>query len=476
MKPDAAQSLEPRLQQTLNHSQKEAVAASAMTSTSDNFMNPFALHLGASNLQMGLLTGIPQLVGSLIQLLSVWLGTWISRKNIVLASAMLQTAVMLVLATLAILQRPGLATSLIMLVMLYHATSNLIQPQWRAWMGSLVPQKQRGRFFASRNKRTIATSLATFLAGGVLLWLSERYAAAWAGFFFLFMVSAIGRAVSCYFLWCMHDPTPLATESRVKHIFETFPQLRQSLHDATFRTYTLFLAGMHATVAISGPFFAVYLLEELQYSYIEFTITMMAAIATQFVMLRFWGSVSDHHGNRLIMILSSVIIPIVPFLWLVSDNYFWLLGTQLLSGISWSGFNLTTGNYLYDIRPHHSDFATYAAVQAGITSILVFFGSVAGGYIAQQAPALNDMLPLPFASALFIVFLVSGLARFAVLLWFIPRAEEPHIRTRPQLLKIIFRIARYNSISGVQLDYLTVTEKEEELKELHKHHDPQSPS
>ena len=39
----------------------------------------------------------------------------------------------------------------------------------------------------------------------------------------------------------------------------------------------------------------------------------------------------------------------------------------------------------------------------------------------------------------------------AVLLWFIPRAEEPHVRTRPQLLKIIFRVARYNSVSGVAL-------------------------
>jgi hypothetical protein len=74
---------------------------------------------------------------------------------------------------------------------------------------------------------------------------------------------------------------------------------------------------------------------------------------------------------------------------------------------------------------------------------------------------LASWLPFEIGSALFIVFLASGLLRGAVLLWFIPRAEEPHIRTRPQLLQIIFRVARYNTISGVVLDWLTVTEKDE---------------
>ena len=59
---------------------------------------------------------------------------------------------------------------------------------------------------------------------------------------------------------------------------------------------------------------------------------------------------------------------------------------------------------------------------------------------------------------------MSGVLRLAVLLWFIPRAEEPRIRTRPQLLRIIYRIARYNSISGVVLDWLTVTEKDSDSR------------
>jgi MFS family permease len=450
-----------RLLKTLDHSQKEAVASSTMTASCDNFITAFALHLGASNVQMGFLTAFPQLFGSIMQLVSVWLGSLLTRRRIVLFTAILQTGLMLCMALVALLRAPDVVQTLIMLVMLYHAASNLIQPQWRAWMGSIVPQKQRGVFFAQRTRLTMATSLVVFLAGGLFLTLTDSLGYAGVGFFLLFLAAAAGRAMSCYFLWKMHDPEPQPILPEANIFFSTLRIVAQALHDNTFRNYSFFVAGMQGMVAISGPFFAVYMLNELHFTYFEYSLSLMASIATQFFMLRYWGKVSDKHGNRLVMLLCSAAIPVAPVLWLFSADFYYILFVQLFSGFAWSGFNLTTANYLYDIRPHHTNFATYAAVQAGITAAAVFCGGLAGGYLASVAPVLASWLPFEIGSALFIVFLASGLLRGAVLLWFIPRAEEPHVRTRPQLLQIIFRVARYNTISGVVLDWLTVTEKDE---------------
>lgn len=449
-----------RLLQTLEHSQKEAVASSTMTATCENFMNAFALHLGASNVQMGFLTAFPQLLGSVLQLVSVWLGSLLTRRRIVIFTAILQTSLMLCMAALALLRGPELVQSLILLVVLYHAASHLIQPQWRAWMGSLVPQKQRGVFFAARTRLTMAASLLVFLGGGLLLSLSDGVGLAGAGFCFLFLAAAAGRAMSCYYLWKMHDPEPQPVLPETGVFFSTLRIVAQSLHDRTFRNYSLFVAGMQGMVAISGPFFAVYMLNELQFGYFEYSIALMASIATQFALLKFWGRMSDRHGNRLVMLLCSAAIPVVPVLWLFSPNFYYILVVQLISGLAWSGFSLTTANYLYDIRPHHTNFATYAAVQALISALLVFCGGIFGGYLASIAPLLASWLPFEMGSALFIVFFASGLLRALVLLWFIPRAEEPQIRTRPQLLQIIFRVARYNSVSGMVLDWLTITEKD----------------
>lgn len=214
-------------------------------------------------------------------------------------------------------------------------------------------------------------------------------------------------------------------------------------------------------VAISAPFFAVYMLEDLQFTYFEFVMASVASVVTQFVTLRFWGRFSDCYGNRLVMIITSSLIPSLPVLWLFSDNYGYILVVQAFSGLAWSGFTLSTANYLYDIRPFRSDFATYAALQASLSAGLVFIGAIAGGAIASYAA---DFLQWTgwgtwLSSPIFVVFLVSGLLRGLVVLWFVPRSVEPKVRPRPQLLKIVFRIRGFNAISGMSLDWLTVVKR-----------------
>ncbi|MES2606113.1 MAG: MFS transporter, partial [Pseudomonadota bacterium] len=324
-----------RLLKTLEHSQREAVASSTMTATCDNYMNAFALHLQATSVQMGFLTAIPQLIGAGMQLVSVWLGAFLSRRLLVLFTAVLQAALMFAFAALAAHREMDLVPRLILLVVLYHCASNLIQPQWRAWMGSLVPQKQRGVFFAARTRLTMATSLAVFLGGGLFLSFSDSFDAAWIGFAFLFIVAMLGRAFSCFFLFSMHDPEPKPVVAESNQVYATIGVVRQALHDKTFRNYTLFVAGMQGMVAISGPFFAVYMLNVLDMSYFHYSINQMVYIATQFFMLKHWGRLSDTHGHRFIMIVCSCMMPIVPMMWLFSPAAWYLMLVQVFSGLVW---------------------------------------------------------------------------------------------------------------------------------------------
>lgn len=446
------------LQDTLALSKKEAMASSAMTATCDNFLNAFAIYLRATSLQLGWLTAIPQLTGAFMQLVSIWLDTYCPRKGFILFCAYAQATVLALMTVVAIWHGNTAINWLIFLVVVYHALTNLIQPQWRAWMGSIVPQKERGVYFASRSRLTMAVSLGVFIGGGSLLSITDNQSITWLGFTLMFAIAFGGRMLSGRLLARMHDPSPNPT-AEPDAFFATLREVRLAMHDTTFRSYSLFVAGMQGAVAISAPFFAVYMLTELEFTYLEFSINSIASIATQFLMLSRWGRFSDQHGNRLMMLGCSVIIPILPLLWMVMPNFYYLLIVQVVSGIAWSGFNLSTANYLYDIRPHHTNFATYAAVQSGICAVFVFCGAVAGGVLASVAPSIRDGLALPLGSALFLVFLISAVVRIGVLLWFIPHAEEPTIRTRPQLLRIIFRVARINTVSGVVLDWLTVTQK-----------------
>ena len=447
------------LRSTLKYSQQEALASSAMTATSDNFFNAFAIFIQATMSQLGLLTGFPQLFGAMMQFLSVGLGNHFCRKNIIVTGAVLQGVGLLAMSLLGMLRPEHSVWLFIALAMLHHGLLNLVQPHWRAWMGNIVPPRRRGKFFASRSRITMFASLCVFILGGLLLTLTQHFELAWLGFSLLFLIAAAGRFCSAWLLWRMHDPQ-IHTPQKV--ISDTWQKLKVAWQDPVFKQYSLLVASMQSMVAISAPFFAVYMLNELKLSYFEFVLSGVASIATQFMTLKFWGVFSDKFGNRLVMIITCGMIPFVPLLWLFSGDFTYILIIQAVSGLWWSGFTLSTANYLYDIRPHQADFATYAAMQAGLSAALVFIGSLVGGFIASYALAFVQITRLDsvLSSALFVVFFASSIGRFAVFGYFIPRLKEPHIRQRPKMLDLVLRISRFNAISGVNFDWLTVIKKD----------------
>jgi MFS family permease len=449
------------LRRTLNLSQREGAASATMTATSDNFINAFAIYLQASAVQMGWLTAIPQIFGAMFQILSAWLGNYLPRKPMVVVTAGIQAVVVLLLATLAVTRPEGAVRWLIVLAVLYFSCLNFIQPQWRAWMGSIVPQRRRGTFFASRTRLTMAASLLVFVSGGVLLTYSERLGVAWAGFAILFGTAAVGRALSSRYLFLMHDPDPMPHRDKRKGFWQSIKQLREALRDKTFRDYSFFVAGMQGVVAISAPFFALYMLRDLQFTYLEYSLNAIASIVTQFMTLSFWGRFTDRFGNRIVMRFCCLTIPVIPVLWMISPDFYYLLVVQMVSGLVWSGFSLSTANYLYDIRPHKSDFAVYAATQSALGASMVFVGAILGGYIAAGSDHLvaSREWMSGIGSGLFIVFSVSTLLRMVVAAWFWRRAVEPRVRKRPKFLQIIFRVQRFNAITGVSLDWLSVTRR-----------------
>lgn len=453
------------LRKTLRFSQQEAVASATMTGTSDNFLNAFAIYLQAPAMQLGWLTAIPQLFGALAQIWSVWMGNHIRRKPLVVYAAFTQSILVACIAALALSEGFGVLqnqkiTLLIILSVGYFTCLNCIQPHWRAWMGSLVPQQRRGVFFAARTRLTMAASLMIFISGGFILSYGAEHANTWLGFAVLFGIAAIGRFISSVLLWRMHDPAPQAGQNAMK-LVHSWRHVRESLSDPTFRNYSFFVACTQGAVALSAPFFTMYMLRDLEFSYLQFSVNSIASIGTQFVMLQYWGKFCDRFGNHLLMIICSCMIPMIPLLWMVSADYNYLLFVQVVSGISWSGFTLSTANYLYDIRPHNTNFAFYAAIQSGTSALMIFIGGLLGGYLARHAPEIAEYVS-PYwqpDSDLFIVFVTTTLLRMLVVAYFVPLLKEPKLRRRPKILELIFRVARINAISGVALDWVSVTKR-----------------
>lgn len=440
-------SRDPDTDRSLKHSLKDAAAFATMTGVGETYLSAFALFLKATTPQIGLLASFPPLLASLAQLLSAWLGRLTGhRKRIVLAGAALQAFAWLPILLLPLLFPQHAVTLLIASVVLYYGGAHLGAPQWSSLMGDLVPSRRRGRFFSLRTRIVTITTFSALMLGGFLLHVAQQRDMTLYGFVTLFIVACIARLVSVYHLSCMKDSGANVAALEIPVGPGWWTRLRQS----NAVRFSVFFALMQFSVAIASPFFTVYMLRDLQFSYLQFTLNTGAAIFAQFLTLAQWGRISDVFGNRRVLMVTGLFIPLMPVLWTVSTDFWYLLFLQALSGFSWAGFSLAASNFIYDlIAPHRR--ATYLAVHNVLAAGGIFAGALLGGYLGSVLPTDIELFGNTYSwiSPLYGVFVVSTLVRAAIVLFLLPKLREVRNVRHISIPDVIFRVTRINALAGV---------------------------
>jgi len=443
-------SRDPETERSLRHSLKDASAFAVMSGIGETYLSAFALFLRASTPQIGLLAAVPPLLASLVQLLSAWLGHITGRRKvIILTGASIQAFAWLPIVGLPLMFGDYAVPLLIASVVLYHGGAHLAAPQWSSLMGDIVPSRKRGRFFSMRTQLISATTFVSLLLGGIVLDWTTRHDMTLAGFVMLFLAASIARSVSVYHLARMRDFTGHVAALEFPIGREWIQRLRQS----NVARFSLFFALIQFGVAISSPFFTVYMLRDLQFSYLEFMFCTGTAILSQFLTLSQWGRISDVFGNRRILTVTGVFIPMMPILWTLSSNFWYLIAIQILSGFSWAGFTLSATNFLYDlISPNRR--ATYLALHNVFANAGVFLGAVLGGYLGYIMPPQFSFFGVTYdwLSPLYGVFIVSSLVRMAVVLLLIPKLREVRAVRPISAAQVIFRVTRINALAGLFFD------------------------
>ncbi len=441
---------DPLTERSLRHSLKDAAAYATMFGAGETYLSAFALFLKATPPQIGLLVSLPTLLASFVQLLSAWLGRRTGRrKGIILGGAGLQALAWLPIVLLPLFFPAAAVPLLIGAVVLYQCGAHLATPQWGSLMGDIVAERRRGRFFALRTRIVSMVTFVSLALAGTVLHVFDERGRALTGFIVIFGAAMLGRIISVYHLGRMHDPPGHVAALEV-------PLGRGSLErliGSNFVRFSLFFALMQFSVAISSPYFSVYMLRDLEFSYAQFMMNSGMSVLVQFLTLNRWGRISDIFGNRRILSTTGMLLPLMPLLWMVSPRFGYLLVVQALSGLAWAGFTLSASNFLYDLIAREKR-VTYLAIHNILASTGIFLGALIGGYLAITLPARVDVAGFTWAwlSPLLGVFAVSALARTVVLLLLLPRIREVR-RVRPiSFSNVIFRVTRVNALAGLMFD------------------------
>lgn len=378
----------------------------------ESFFVAYALFLKATTLQVGLLSALPQALGSLFQFFSnVLIRAFGSRKRLVVTASLLQGLMYLPILLIFYLDS-NRVWHLILFATLYWVCGMTLGPAWNSWMGDLVVEDRRGAYFGRRSKITGAITLFAVLAAGFIL---EHHANAretqYAGFTIIFLLALLSRMASILFLAKQYEPDyAVAHESEFGFL--------EFLRQARFRNYgrfVLYLGLMNFSVFLAAPFFTPYMLQDLHLSYLVFTVVTSAAIVMKVLSLPIWGRAADRFGARRVLSLTGILMPVVPGLWLVSGNVYWLIAIQAYSGFIWAGFEIAAFSFIFDTTSP-AKRATCVAYYNMINGAALISGALLGSLIVH----MNSL----FWSKYLLVFLLSGILRFTASVIFLPRLRE----------------------------------------------------
>lgn len=399
------------VRKSLNFSLKDGVAFAATTGLGDNYINPFAVALGATNLQIGLLSSFAHLAPSLVQLKAADLTERLgSRKKIIVLSVFFQSFMLFPIAMIPYLPQFFQVNSLICFYTLYVLFVSFAHPAWGSLMANLVPERKRGAFFSKRGRLVgMVTVISAFLAGYILQLFQKQH---FIGFTIIFLLAMVSRYISCYFLSRMHEPT---LKIKQEHYF-SFGEFIGRLNIGNFGKYVIFNSLFNFAVFIASPFFSVFMLRDLGFSYITFTIVTTVVPLASILAVSYWGRRADSIGNRKIISICSLVVSILPAFWLLSRNVYFLIGIQILAGIFWAGFNLCSSNFIYDsvIPEKRTRCISYFNTFSGIA---ICAGNLLGGFLATHIPPL-------FGYQLLTLFAISSCLRIIFSLVLLRRVKE----------------------------------------------------
>ncbi|MCX6742558.1 MAG: MFS transporter [Candidatus Pacearchaeota archaeon] len=410
-------------------SRKISIIEGSFNSVTDGagsrYISPLALSMGASNAQIGLLSALPTLIGNFTQIFSSKYMENHSRKKLMVWSATLQAIMWLfILLGVAMFFIFGLGPSitvnyLIVIYTILTALGCFYGPVWASWMKDLVDPDKSGKYFGARNKIIGFVSLIAMLVSGFIMDYFKQ-TNIFLGFFILFGICFFARLISSQILRKKYEPK-LKVE---KDYYFSFWQFVKKMWGNNFGKFVIASGLINFAVNIASPFFAVYMLQTLGFSYATYTIVVVSSIVGNLIAMPLWGKFSDRYGNVKTIKITAVLTAIVPIGWFASFFIFkqgsaglvpFLVFIEFCSGVIFAGYGLTQSNFIYDAvtRQRMALCTAYFNIISGIGG---FLGAIIAGFIASNI--------VTGISIFLFIFLASGILRILFSIFFVRKFNE----------------------------------------------------
>jgi MFS family permease len=382
----------PPVRSDLRKSFVDGAAYMVMVALGENLFPLFALAIGLSQLDAGLVVAIPLLLGALSQTVTPAvvrrLGSF--RRYVVLAS-LVQALTFLPLVAGAFLG--GLPrVALYACAGLYHAANFAAGPAWVTWMGWLVPGPLRARYFARRSRGVYTALVAGMLLAGLVLHRGDAWGRALPAFGILFALAAAARIVCVVVLARQSEPSPIPfLPPRVSLL-----PLARRLLAGTEGRLILYLVAVQGATYVALPFLPPFFRERLGFDYAQILVLQAVPFAARVAVFPLLGDIARSRGALRVLWLGGIGLVPIPLLWSLLSSFPLLMAVQAVGGALWAGFELG-GFLLYFEALGERERTSLLTAYNLLTGIAIVAGGLLGALVLAAGGQSEGTYRLLFA-------------------------------------------------------------------------------
>ncbi len=440
-----------RLERAMNLSVTEGALATVMgTLLSGIFLTGFAMQLGATRLQIGILAALPtlcnaaQFAGASILHRTgrakalCMLATWTSR--------LMWLPILLVPTCLYGWSGTDQAWCVIGLYTVASIFGSIGGLAWLDWIKRLIPEDQRISFLARRNWYNSGLSLAMSLTAALIIsWWQPAATQSTGGFVTVF---ALAMGSGLLGVWLL-GRIPAAEHSEpLKNTDKG--RWREPLRSTNFRQLLAGYSVWQFASQMAAPFFAVYMLERLHVPF--WVVTALATVGSLLglALNGMWTRLKLRFGVRPVVLLATLGDLVIPLGWLcIHPQTLWLILPLHMLALFNPPLAMGPHNLLLKTAPNRNSPA-YLALFNATTGMIGAMGAVAGGWLAMTLRGQWEIGQVEL-TGIQLVFLISAcgkLAGFALL----SRVEEQGATTLVEMLQFLLGKVRTARLVGHSIE------------------------
>ena len=347
------------------------------------FLPVFLTRLGATPVQVGLLTSMPGVTGLI---LALWVGRFLQRQRNVVPWFSLSR--LLVISAYAL---TGLApffvpdNLLIPVVLIIWAAATL--PQTMVAVGFSVVMNAvsgpEGRYDLMSRRWSIlgiTTAITVAIAGQILDVIDFHL-----NYQIVFLSLSLGGLISYYFSSRIQipdaEPVQRATKGTVKSSLIEYYQLIKASPDFVSFTLKRFVYLFGFTLGI--PLFPLYFVRQLDATDAWIGLLYTAQTAVLVVGYYFWSRLSRRKGSRFVLLITTLSMSLYPALVALSNNQTMIFIYSTIAGIFQAGIDLVFFDELMKtIPPRYSP--TFVSLAQSIQYLSSILAPLVGTFLAEH--------------------------------------------------------------------------------------------